>query len=57
VGSSPSLPDIYGSNDVTVHSLTVSNIPTDGRAIYVTLWSDVNGNWVSTNYTYKASSH
>ena len=57
VGNSPSLPDIYGSNDVTVTSLTVSNIPTDGRTIYVTLWSQVNGNWLSMNYTYTASSH
>jgi hypothetical protein len=55
VGNSASLPDIYGSSDVTVHSLTVSNIPKDGRTIYVTLWSLVGGNWVAMNYTYKAS--
>jgi hypothetical protein len=32
----------------------VNNIPTDGRTIYVTLGSKVNGSWVVNNYTYKA---
>jgi len=48
--------DIYNSGIVTVHSKTVSNIPTDGRTIYVTLGSKVNGTWTANYYTYKASS-
>ncbi len=39
VGSSQNGSDIYNSGQVTVLSKTVSNIPTDGRSIYVTLGS------------------
>jgi len=35
-------------------SKTVNNIPTDGRTIYVTLGSQVNGTWIINSYTYKA---
>src|SRR4029077_10764426 len=45
---------IYNSGVVTVLSKTVNNIPTDGRAIYVTLGSRVNGSWTTNNYTYTA---
>src|SRR6266403_628323 len=55
VGSSLHGSDIYNSGIVTVHSKTVNNIPTDGRTIYVTLGSQVNGSWTYKNYTYKAS--
>jgi hypothetical protein len=55
VGSSPGAHDILqfwpGPN---VFSVTVNNIPTDGRAIYVTLGSLVNGSWIANSYTYKA---
>src|SRR5204862_360986 len=54
VGSSPHGADIYNSGQVTVHSKTVNNIPTDGRAIYVTLGSQVNGSWTTKSYTYTA---
>ena len=54
VGSSPNGADIYNSGQVTVHSKTVNNIPTDGRTIYVTLGSLVNGSWTFKSYTYKA---
>jgi hypothetical protein len=54
VGSSLHGADIYNSGIVTVLSKTVSNIPTDGRTIYVTLGSKVNGSWTSNSYTYKA---
>jgi hypothetical protein len=46
--------DIYSSGMVTVLSKIVNNIPTDGRTIYVTLGSQVNGSWTYKNYTYKA---
>src|SRR4029077_2428755 len=54
VGSSLHSADIYNSGIVTVRSKTVSNIPTDGRTIYVTLGSQVNGSWSTKDYTYKA---
>ena len=54
VGSSLYGADIYNSGIVTVHSKTLNNIPTDGRTIYVTLGSKVNGSWTFNSYTYKA---
>jgi hypothetical protein len=54
VGSSLYGADIYNSGIVSVHSKTVNNIPTDGRTIYVTLGSLVNGSWTFKSYTYKA---
>jgi hypothetical protein len=54
VGSSPQSADIYNSGLVTVLSRTVNNIPTDGRTIYVTLGSQVNGSWTANYYTYTA---
>jgi outer membrane biosynthesis protein TonB len=54
VGSSQNKSDIYNSGQTTAHSATVNNIPTDGRTIYVTLGSNVNGSWTTSNYTYKA---
>jgi hypothetical protein len=54
VGSSLHATDIYNSGAVTVQSKTVNNIPTDGRTIYVTLGSQVNGSWVNKDYTYTA---
>jgi hypothetical protein len=56
VGSSPHGADIYNSGIVTVHSTTVNNMPTDGRTIYITLGSKVNGSWTANSYTYKAFS-
>ena len=54
VGNSVHGADIYNSGIVTVRSKTVNNIPTDGRTIYVTLGSQVNGSWSTKDYTYKA---
>jgi hypothetical protein len=54
LGSSPGAADIYAST--VLHSLlqTITNIPTDGRVVYVRLYSQVNGTWTSNSYTYKA---
>ena len=54
VGSSLHGADIYSSGQVTVLSKTVNNIPADGRTIYVTLGSKVNGSWTVNSYTYTA---
>jgi hypothetical protein len=54
VGSSLHGADIYNSGIFHTLSATVNNIPTDGRTIYVTLTSQVNGSWITNTYTYKA---
>ena len=38
----------------TVTSATVSNLPTDGSTVVITLWSLVDGSWLSTSYNYTA---
>ena len=55
VGSSPGAADIYNSG-TTLHatSQTVSSIPTDGRTVYVRLYSQVSGSWTFNSYTYTA---
>jgi hypothetical protein len=54
VGNSAGASDIYNSGQVSVRSVTVSNLPTDGRTLYVRLWSLVGGTWYYNDYTYKA---
>jgi hypothetical protein len=54
VGSSLGAYDIYAKSQSLNHSVTVSPIPTDGRTIYVRLFSKINGTWYYFNYTYKA---
>src|SRR5205814_2109856 len=55
VGNSLGASDIYGASQGLNHSHTVSNIPTDGRTIYVRLLSKINGVWQSPlDYMYKA---
>ena len=55
LGSTARTIDIYSSNVVTTTSVTVGNIPTDGRTVYATLYSQVNNTWVSQVYTYAAA--
>jgi hypothetical protein len=54
IGSSMNGSDIYTSTQLHTLSQTVNNIPTDGRTVYVRLYSQVNGTWVSNSYTYTA---
>jgi hypothetical protein len=54
VGTSPGSGNIYTSSQLSVRSITANNIPTDGRTIYVRLYSRVNGSWVFNSYTYHA---
>ena len=54
VGSSLYGHDIYSSGATNALSATVNNIPSDGRTIYVTLLSLVNGSWTLNSYTYNA---
>src|SRR5213075_1719478 len=53
VGTSFNSNDIYNSY-VTNNSTTVSGIPTDGRTIYVTMWSSFNNVWQPIYYTYRS---
>ncbi len=46
--------DIYSSGQVSVLSKTVSNLPVDGRTIYVRLWSLIGITWYARDYTYHA---
>jgi hypothetical protein len=43
-----------GSLPTTTLSQTVNNLPTDGSNIYVTLWTEINGQWANNQYTYTA---
>jgi Pro-kumamolisin, activation domain/Bacterial Ig-like domain (group 3) len=45
-----------GSLPSSQTSITVSGLPSDGSTIYVTLYSYIGGNWVSSSYTYTALS-
>ena len=56
IGSSPGMSDIYSSGSITSPSATVNHLPTNGRTIYVSLWSLVNKAWSGNKYTYTAAS-
>ena len=55
VGSSAGMNDIYGQSQGTSTSKTVTGLPTDGRTVYVRLWSRNGTNWLPNDYTYTAS--
>jgi sugar lactone lactonase YvrE len=56
VGSSTGGSQYYQSQSLpaTTLSATVSNLPTNGSTVYVTLYSLVNGVWLNNQYTYTA---
>jgi predicted Zn-dependent protease len=56
VGNSVNGSDIYSSGITNTRSATVSGIPTDGRTIYVSLYSSVSNSWAANQYTYRAFS-
>ena len=45
--------DLY-SNYISGGVTTLSGFPRDGRVLYVTMWSLINGVWQPVNYTYRA---
>lgn len=55
VGSTPGGQDLYSASQGTNLSVTVSGLPTDGRTLYVRLWSFINGTWEGNDYTYTAA--
>ena len=56
IGSSPNSGDLYYADAGTQLSADVSGLPTDGRPIYVQLFSNINGNWQDRDYTLTAAS-
>lgn len=55
-GSSVNGGDLYSSGITSAHSATENSMPTDGRTVYVSLYSQVNGSWIANKYTYHAFS-
>jgi hypothetical protein len=45
--------DLY-SNYISGGVTTLSGFPRDGRTLYITIWSLINGLWQPVNYTYRA---
>ena len=55
IGTTAGGTDLFSASAGTNLSTTVNNLPTDGRAIYVRLWSSIAGAWQSNDYVYTAS--
>ena len=54
-GSTPGGNQYFQSGNIgNVTTYTVSNLPTDGSTVYVTLYSFFNGQWEYNEYTYTA---
>ena len=54
VGSAQGGKDIYEGDQGRTLSATVTGLPTDGRTVYVRLWSYIDDIWHYNDYTYKA---
>ncbi|MFZ0792469.1 MAG: FG-GAP-like repeat-containing protein [Candidatus Korobacteraceae bacterium] len=55
VGSTPGGNNYYQSQPLgNVLTVTVNGLPTNGTPVYVTLYSFVGGQWLSSGYTYTA---
>jgi hypothetical protein len=57
VGSTPGADDIgfFPQNGTTGTSATATGLPTDGRTLYVRLYSAINGAWQFQDFTYTAA--
>ncbi|MEO6597916.1 MAG: hypothetical protein ABIP94_24500, partial [Planctomycetota bacterium] len=55
VGSSPGGADLYAAGQGSSTAGTVYGLPTDGRTIYVRLWSLIGAGWQFRDYAYTAS--
>jgi hypothetical protein len=55
-GSTPGADNYYqsGSLATTTNEQIINNLPTDGSKIYVTLWTEINGKWGSSQFAYTA---
>ena len=52
IGTTAGGTNLLSTSAGTNRSLAVSNLPTDGRTIYVRLWSQIGGGWQFNDYTY-----
>jgi Zn-dependent metalloprotease/murein DD-endopeptidase MepM/ murein hydrolase activator NlpD len=52
VGRSPGGSEIYSQDQGTSPTALVTNLPTDGSAVYVRLWSLIGSRWQYEDYTY-----
>lgn len=55
IGTSAGNNNIYGADQGTNTSATVSNLPVNGQVIYVRLWSYVDGAWQFSDASYRAA--
>ena len=56
IGSTLGAHDLHDSGDLgSSLSTTVSNLPTDGRALFFRLWFYVDGNWEYADFQYTAA--
>ena len=56
VGNSVGAADFYAASQGLSTSGTVNGLPTDGRTLYVRLWSLIGSGWQFRDYTYTAAS-
>jgi len=56
VGSTPQSYDVHAKLEGVALSDTVA-LPRDGRTVYVTLWSLINGAWQASAYSYRAATN
>jgi hypothetical protein len=55
IGLWPGGNTLYSADQGLLTSAPVSGLPTDGRTLYVRLWSYVDNQWVYNDYQYKAA--
>ena len=55
VGSNPQGVDFFNRAEDLATSQSVSGLPTDGRTLYVTLWTHLAGIYQENDYVYHAS--
>ena len=55
IGSTPGGRDLFDAMDGVFTTASVTGLPTDGRPLYVTLWSWIAPSWQANQYVYTAS--
>ncbi len=55
IGLWPGGNTLYSADQGLLTSAPVSGLPTDGRTLYVRLWSYIDNQWVYNDYQYKAA--
>ncbi|MCX7603273.1 MAG: hypothetical protein N2036_04275 [Bryobacteraceae bacterium] len=55
IGTSAGNNNIYGADQGTNTSVTVTGLPTNGQVIYVRLWSYIDGAWQFVDASYRAA--